>query len=84
MDPDRRYSVFDYVDTPDLTMNELVSEVRLKLLGKAGVGWRLAYVFGIIIGCLADMFSLLIQKRLSVSYIRVKNSLHQQNSKAPN
>ncbi len=72
LDSSQRYSVFNYVDTPDLTMNELVSEVRSKLLGKAGVGWRLPYVFGIIIGYLADMVSFLIQKRLSVSYIRVK------------
>ena len=32
----QKYGVYNYVDTPDLTMNELVSQVRAKLKGKNG------------------------------------------------
>ena len=40
----------NYVDTPDLTMNELVSQVRSESKGKNGVGLRLPYWFGLLIG----------------------------------
>ena len=36
---DQRYGVYNYVDTPDLTMNELVSQVKFKLNGKKR-GWN--------------------------------------------
>ncbi|MDC3393935.1 NAD(P)-dependent oxidoreductase [Planktomarina temperata] len=35
---DQKYGVYNYVDTPDLTMNELVSQVRAKLKGKPELG----------------------------------------------
>ena len=40
------YGLFNYVDTPDLTMNELVSEVRELLKNKKGVGPRLPLWLG--------------------------------------
>ena len=40
---DKKYGLYNYTDTPDLTMNELVSLVRAKLKGKHGVGLRLPY-----------------------------------------
>ena len=43
---------------PDLTMNELVSQVRTKLKGKSGVGPRLPYWLGIILGYTADIAKL--------------------------
>lgn len=69
---EQKYGVYNYVDTPDLTMNELVSAVRQKLTEKNGVGLRLPYWFGMMLGYLADFASLLSGKNLPVSSIRVK------------
>jgi GlcNAc-P-P-Und epimerase len=69
---DQKYGVYNYVDTPDLTMNELVSQVRIKLQGKAGVGPRLPYWLGLVLGCTADLVAKLSGKNLPVSSIRVK------------
>ena len=69
---DRQYGVFNYVDTPDLTMNELVSQVRHTLKGKNGVGPRLPYWLGLLLGCIADGVAKLTGKNLPVSSIRVK------------
>ena len=69
---DQRYGVYNYVDTPDLTMNELVSQVRAKLKGKTGVGLRLPYWLGLLLGYTADLIAKLSGKNLPVSAIRVK------------
>jgi GlcNAc-P-P-Und epimerase len=69
---DQKYGVYNYVDTPDLTMNELVCQVRTKLKGKDNVGICLPYWLGLILGRLADVVSALTSKNLPVSYIRVK------------
>jgi len=68
----QKYGVYNYVDTPDLTMNELVSQVRAKLKGKDGVGPRLPYWLGIILGYTADLVAKLSGRNLPVSSIRVK------------
>jgi nucleoside-diphosphate-sugar epimerase len=69
---DQKYGVYNYVDTPNLTMNTLVAQVRAKLKGKDGVGMRLPYWLGVIIGKMADVVSALTGKNLPVSLIRVK------------
>lgn len=69
---DQKYGVYNYVDTPDLTMNELVSAVRKQLKGKDGVGLRLPYWLGLILGYTADLVAKISGKNLSVSSIRVK------------
>ena len=69
---DQKYGVYNYVDTPDLTMNELVSQVRAKLKGKTGVGLRLPYWLGLILGYSADFVAKISGKNLPVSSIRVK------------
>ena len=69
---EQKYGVYNYVDTPDLTMNELVSQVRAKLKGKDGVGVRLPFWMGMTLGFLADIISILTRKNLPVSSIRVK------------
>lgn len=69
---EQKYGVFNYVDTPDMTMNELVRQVRAKLKGKNSVGLRLPYWLGMILGKMADLVSALIGKNLPVSSIRVK------------
>ena len=69
---DQKYGVYNYVDTPDLTMNELVSQVRAKLKGKTGVGLRLPYWLGLLLGYTADFVAKLSGRNLPVSSIRVK------------
>jgi len=69
---DQKYGVYNYVDTPDLTMNELVSHVRAKLKGKTGVGPRLPYWLGILLGYTADLVAMISGRNLPVSSIRVK------------
>ena len=69
---EQKYGVYNYVDTPDLTMNELVSQVRAKLQGKKGVGPRLPYWLGLILGYSADLVAKISGKNLPVSSIRVK------------
>ncbi len=64
--------VFNYVDKPDITMNELVNIIRSLLLGRSGVGWRLPALVGIAIGYLFDGVSFLLRKPLPISSIRVK------------
>ena len=68
----QKYGLYNYVDTPDLTMNELVSQVRAQLKGKDSPGIRLPYWLGMILGFAADVVSFLTRKNLSVSSIRVK------------
>ena len=69
---DQKYGVYNYVDTPDLSMNELVSQVRAKLKGKTGVGLRLPYWLGLILGYTADLVANISGRNLPVSSIRVK------------
>ena len=69
---DQKYGLYNYVDTPDLTMNELVSQVRAKLKGKEGVGPQLPYWLGLILGYTADLVAKISGKNLPVSSIRVK------------
>ena len=53
-------------------MNELVSQVRATLKGKTGVGLRLPYWLGMLLGYLADVVARISGKNLPVSFIRVK------------
>lgn len=68
----QKYGLYNYVDTPDITMKELVSQVRYKLKNKNGVGLRLPYLLGIMVGYIADMVSKVSGINLPVSSIRVK------------
>ena len=68
----QKYGIFNYVDSPDLTMNELVSQVRAKLKGKTGVGPRVPYWLGILLGYTADLIAKLSGKNFPVSSIRIR------------
>lgn len=68
----QNYGVYNYIDTPDLAMDKLVSMVRAKLRGKDGVGVRFPYWLGITLGYIADLVSFLSRKNLPISSIRVK------------
>ena len=68
----QKYGVYNYVDTPNLTANELVSLIRSKLKNKDGVGFCLPYWLGMALGYMADIINFLGLKNLPVSSIRVK------------
>ena len=64
--------IYNYIDKPDLDMNELISITRKILFDKEGVGLRLPKILGIVIGRLFDFLSFLLKRNLSISSIRVK------------
>jgi nucleoside-diphosphate-sugar epimerase len=64
--------VANYVDKPDITMNELVSTVRT-LLGKSDrIRIRLPYTLGYAIGLTIDVAARLTGRRFAISSIRVR------------
>ena len=71
----QKYGLYNYVDTPDLTMNELVSKVRMKLTGVNGVGFRLPSWVGFFLGYASDFFASISGMKLPISSIRVKKFL---------
>ena len=71
IESDEKYAVYNYVDTPDFTMNELVSLVRGKLRGSPSVGIRIPKFIGLTVGYMADALAKLGVK-LPISSIRVK------------
>jgi GlcNAc-P-P-Und epimerase len=66
------YAVYNYVDTPDFDMNTLVCQVRDTLKGKRGVGPRLPYWLGMVLGYFADAVTTVTAKKLPLSSIRIK------------
>ena len=71
IESDEKYAVYNYVDTPDFMMNELVSLVRGKLRGSSSVGIRIPKFIGLMAGYSADILAKLGVK-LPISSIRVK------------
>lgn len=64
--------LFNYVDKPDLSMNELVSHVK-KVMGKEEkVGLRIPYLVGYFGGLCFDLLAKILHKKLPISSIRVK------------
>jgi nucleoside-diphosphate-sugar epimerase len=64
--------IFNYVDKPDFTMNELVASVN-SILGRSGViRFRIPFLAGLMIGKTFDLFAALTGKRFTVSAIRIK------------
>jgi nucleoside-diphosphate-sugar epimerase len=64
--------IYNYIDKPDFTMNELVSWVN-KLLGKSTeIKFRLPYRLGLLIGKGFDLAAKVMGMKLPISAIRVK------------
>lgn len=64
--------VFNYIDKPDFSMNQLVGSVK-RILGKSEkIGLRLPYALGYAIGKGFDLIAAISGKRLAISSIRVK------------
>ena len=69
---DRSYGLFNYTDTPDLKMNELVLFARNKLHNKKNLGFILPEWLGLVLGNMADFAAFMFRKNFPVSLIRVK------------
>lgn len=67
--------VYNYIDKPDLTMNDLVKITRATLFNKKGVGLRLPAFVGVAIGKVFDFLAGFTGKSFPVSGIRVKKFL---------
>ena len=63
--------MFNYIDKPDMNMNELVQQVE-KSLDKKLPTVRLPYWLGYMGGLSFDLFAKLTGKKFSVSAVRVK------------
>lgn len=64
--------IFNYIDGPELDMNELVSLVRGTLSGKADVGMRFPELVGYALGGVADLVARASGKSLPLSRQRVR------------
>lgn len=66
-----RYQVFNYIDKPDLNMNDLVAQVE-KSLNKHIPSTHFPYWLGMLGGFGFDVFSKLTGKKFAISSVRVK------------
>lgn len=65
------YNVFNYVDKPDFTMNELVTHIS-KVLDKKIPTTKIPYALGMLGGFGFDVLAKISGKKLSISSVRVK------------
>ena len=65
------YNVFNYIDKPDFTMNELVAHVS-KVLNKKILPTHAPYWLGMFGGKCFDLLAFITGKKFSVSSVRVK------------
>lgn len=68
---DHSLMIFNYVDKPDLTMNELIVQIEKKL-NKKLPALRLPFCLGYAAGLFFDLISRITGKKLPISSIRVK------------
>jgi nucleoside-diphosphate-sugar epimerase len=85
------FEIYNYVDKPDLNMNELTTVVTKKM-GRSLSKLRIPYFLGMLGGFGFDVLALLTRKKFAISSIRVKKfcattqfnaDKAQQNFKAP-
>ncbi|MGC8423706.1 NAD-dependent epimerase/dehydratase family protein [Mixta calida] len=67
----KSYEVYNYVDKPDLSMNELVTQVE-KSLNKNIPSVHIPYPVGMLGGYCFDILSKLTRKKYAISSVRVK------------
>ena len=65
------YNVYNYIDKPDFTMNELVAHVS-KVLNRHIPATHFPYWLGMAGGYCFDMLAWILRKKLTVSSVRVK------------
>ncbi len=64
--------VYNYIDKPDLTMNQLVGSVKGMLGQSEKIGFRLPFGLAYVIGKGFDLVAAITGKRWAISSIRVK------------
>lgn len=64
--------IYNYVDSPTLTMEEFVNYIRSELGLSNKPNIRIPYFLGLSIGYMFDLFSAIFRKNFSISSIRVK------------
>jgi len=64
--------IFNYIDKPDLSMNQLVSKVRAMIFSRDNVGIRIPKFLGLIGGYFFDILSIVTRRKFPISSIRVK------------
>jgi GlcNAc-P-P-Und epimerase len=64
--------IYNYVDKPDFSMNELVAIIRASLGRSARIPVRIPYWLGIGIGCAGDALAGVTQRTLPISRMRVE------------
>ena len=64
--------LYNYIDKPDLSMNELVSKIRAVLGKSEGIGPRVPYWLGYSLAKLIDLMAFAVGRSFSISSIRVK------------
>lgn len=65
------YNIYNYIDKPDLTMNELITQVE-RSLNKTIPSVKLPYWLGMLGGYSFDLIARLTGKNFSISSVRVK------------
>lgn len=65
------YNVFNYIDKPDFTMNELIAHVS-KVLNKHIPSTHFPYWLGMLGGKCFDLLAWVTRKKLAISSVRVK------------
>jgi nucleoside-diphosphate-sugar epimerase len=64
--------IYNYIDKPDLSMNELVARVNKILRRSEKIKFRLPYIVGLAVGKFFDFFAFVTRKKIAISSIRVK------------
>lgn len=64
--------IYNFIDKPDFTMNQLVGSVKRMLGESENIGLRLPFAVGYVIGKGFDLVATMTGKRLAISSIRVK------------
>jgi nucleoside-diphosphate-sugar epimerase len=64
--------IYNYVDKPDMEVNDLIKVARQSLFNKNNIGIRIPYFLGYFIGMLADFLSTILKYNLPISKIRIK------------
>lgn len=64
--------LFNYVDKPDMDMNELVRTVRKKLFNKEDIGLRIPVLLGYMAGYFFDFLSYVFRFKFPISKIRIQ------------
>ena len=72
VDTKQDFAIYNYVDTPDLDMNTLVSTVKSYLRDDGKIRFRIPFWLGLVFGYFADVLSLISSKNFTLSSIRVR------------